>query len=226
MAQKNNKQGLFVGYSACPPIMNVYTLLKNKERNCNKLNNFISKLTIEKNIKNIILISRWTYYTDGQYSGSGKMNYLNLKPARSGNKKNSKIAFAKGINSTVEMFNKLGKNVYIIEQAPLQKISAEAAYYRSVNKNLNKLKENLIKHSIDINKHVTFQNFVKNIFKQNAKNYDNLTIVSLDDIFCDKKINKCLIGNEKESFYIDYHHLSSKGANLAENKINNIMKNF
>ena len=72
LAQKNNKQGLFVGYSACPPIMNVYTLLKNKERDCNKLNNFIYNIAVEENIKNIILISRWTYYTDGKYTGSEK----------------------------------------------------------------------------------------------------------------------------------------------------------
>ena len=47
-----------------------------------------------------------------------------------------------------------------------------------------------------------------------------------DDVFCDKKINKCLIGNKKKSFYSDYHHLTSDGANMIENKIIKVIKSF
>mgnify|MGYP001281709945 FL=1 len=226
LAQKFGKTGLFVGYSACPPIMNVHTLLKNKERNCNKLNKLVFDISIEKNIKNLILISRWTYYTDGKYSGSDTMNYLSLRPSRSGNKETSRKAFAKGIFDTLEAYNKLGKNVYIIEQPPLQITSAKTVYYRSLNSDLSEFKNNLSKNSVKMDKHIHFQMYVKKIFNKALKNYKNLTLMNLDDVFCDKKINKCLIGNEKKSFYSDYHHLTSDGANMIENKIVKVIKSF
>jgi len=226
LAKKFGKSGLFVGYSACPPIMNVYTLLKNKEKNCYKLNKQVFDILIEKNIKNLVLISRWTYYTDGNYTGPDKMNYLNLKPSRSGNKETSKKAFEKGIIDTLDLYNKLGKNIYIIEQPPLQNISAKNIYYRSIDKDLKKFKNNLSEYSVEMDKHIDFQKYVKKIFNQSVKNYKNLTLVNLDDIFCNKKISKCLIGNEKMSFYSDYHHLTSSGANMTQNKIIKIMENF
>ena len=42
LAKKNNKLGLFLGYSGCPPILNVYPVRSDqRERNCNKLNKLI-----------------------------------------------------------------------------------------------------------------------------------------------------------------------------------------
>ena len=58
LAKKNNKSGLFIGYSGCPPILNVYPLRGDqKERNCFKLNKLIYQIVSEKKIKNLILIS-------------------------------------------------------------------------------------------------------------------------------------------------------------------------
>ena len=96
----------------------------------------------------------------------------------------------------------------------------------SINENLKKFKNNLTKYSVEMDKHIDFQMYVRKIFKQGEKNYKNLVLINLDDIFCDKKINKCLIGNEKKSFYADFHHLTSSGANMVKNKIIKIMENF
>ena len=47
LAKKNNKSGLFIGYSGCPPILNVYPLRGDqKERNCFKLNKLIYQTTL------------------------------------------------------------------------------------------------------------------------------------------------------------------------------------
>ena len=85
-----NKLGLFVGYSGCPPILNVYNMRKDQKiRNCFKLNQSISKLVERENIKNIILISRWSYYT-GSDSFERKLNLITLKPKTSSNKEKSR----------------------------------------------------------------------------------------------------------------------------------------
>ena len=77
----------------------------------------------------------------------------------------SRKAFAKGIFDTLEAYNKLGKNVYIIEQPPLQITSAKTVYYRSLNSDLSEFKNNLSKNSVKMDKHIHFQMYVKKIFQ-------------------------------------------------------------
>ena len=52
----------------------------------------------------------------------------------------------------------------------------------------------------------------------------NLILINLDDVFCENPNKKCLIGNEKYSFYIDESHLSTQGANLTRGKFSD--KNY
>ena len=56
--------------------------------------------------------------------------------------------------------------------------------------------------------------------------YKNLTLINFDDIFCNKEKEKCLVGNEKYSFYFNNNHLSTNGANLTKNKFAGIVEKF
>ena len=226
LAKKHGKSGLFLGYAGCPPILNVYPLRGDqKEKNCYELNKLIPNIISEKNISNLILISRWTYYTDGNNFGKN-INYLNLKPSRSSNKKISRIAFEKGLMNTLELYKKKKTNVFIIEQIPFQLADPKKIYYRSFDSNIEKFRKNLLKYSVDLNQHNNLQNFVKKIFKKVEKKYSNLTFINFNKTFCNDVVKKCLIGNEKNSFYSDTNHLSSKGAYLTKDKIDNLIKSF
>lgn len=46
------------------------------------------------------------------------------------------------------------------------------------------------------------------------------------DIFCNKDLKKCLIGNHENSFYIDDNHLSVEGVELIHNKLSKIFNSF
>tara|TARA_B110000438_G_scaffold295241_1_gene337934 strand:+ start:90 stop:2153 length:2064 start_codon:yes stop_codon:yes gene_type:complete len=225
-AKENNKLGLFLGYPGCPPILNVYPLRADqKEKDCYELNQSVFKIINEKNIKNLVLISRWTYYTDGNYNGND-LSFLNLKPSRSSNKTLSRQAFEKGIKDTLKSYSEIGTNIFIIEQAPHQTSDPKKVYYRSFDKNTKKFNENLMKYSLDLNKHNNLQHFVKSLFKKYENKYKNLTLINLDNVFCNSLSKKCLVGNEQYSFYVNDNHLSTNGANLSTKKIKKLIKLF
>ena len=152
------------------------------------------------------------------------MQYLNLSPSRSSNKSLSRKAFHKGLKDTLKIYETNKTNVFLLEQAPFQNIDSKKIYYRSHNSNPIKFKKNIIKYSVDLEKHNNLQKFVNKIFDDLSKNYKNLNIISLKDLFCSENLKKCLVGNTKHSFYIDNGHLSFYGVNLIKDKINNFFK--
>ena len=127
----------------------------------------------------------------------------------------------KGIRGRYE---KLKTNIFIIIQAPYQLSNPKHVYYRSFNKSNIVFNKKLRHYSLDLDTHNKHQNFIKKIFNKYNKKYKNLNIIYLDDLFCNEE--KCLIGNEKYSFYSDKGHLSTKGANLTKNKFEEIIQKF
>jgi peptidoglycan/LPS O-acetylase OafA/YrhL len=226
LAKKNNKLGLFLGYSGCPPILNIYPVRSDqRERNCNKLNKLILNIANQKKVKNLILISKWVYYTDGN-NFNKNINFLNLDPTQVYDRQLSKKAFKNGLSDTLETYEKNNKNIFLIEQAPMQLESAKKIYFRSLHKNNKKYNYNLINNSLNLHDHNTLQNYVKNIFIEFESKYNNLNLIKIDDIFCNKDLKKCLIGNHENSFYIDDNHLSIEGVELIHNKISKIFNSF
>lgn len=221
-----NKSGLFVGYSGCPPILNVYNLRKDqKERNCYELNKLISRIVKKQEIKNLILISKWAYYTDGNPFGKN-LNFLSLKPRKNTNKFVSRKAFSQGLADTLKNYEELKTNIFIVEQVPHQVINPKLTYYRSFNNDHFEFNNKLTHYSLGLELHNKHQNFVKKILNKFNMKYKNLTLINFDDIFCNKEKEKCLVGNEKYSFYLDDSHLSTNGANLTKNKFAGIVEKF
>ena len=77
--------------------------------------------------------------------------------------------------------------------------------------------EKVEKFSVSFKKNIDSQKFIrKNINLLKKENY-RIKEIDLNDLFCNK--SKCLVGNEKTSFYGDNDHLSIEGAKLTKNKI-------
>jgi len=214
-----NKKGLFVGYSGCPPLLNVYPMRSDqKERNCYKLNKLISELVDKEQIKNIILISRWSYYV-GSNTFDKVFNLISSKPRRSSNIYESRKTFKKGLEETLEFYQKQGTKVFIFNEAPYQNINPKQIYYRSFVSNKIEFKKNLRNYSTTFDKHKKIQKFLENIFNTSKNNFKNINLINIEDFLCDDKKIKCLVGNEKYSFYVDKNHLSTKGVNLMSDRI-------
>ena len=80
-------------------------------------------------------------------------------------------------------------------------------------------KNNLRNYSTTFDKHKKIQKFLENIFNISKNNFKNINLTNIEDFLCDDAKIKCLVGNEKYSFYIDKNHLSTKGVNSISDRI-------
>ena len=217
-ALDNNKKGIFVGFSGCPALLDVYSVRADRNvRNCKKLNDKLFNYIKNSQIKKIFLVSKWTYYTVGNYDKTN-YNHISRNKKTFSNEGNSKLAFLFGLENTIKKYNDLGVEVVFLNQVPLQVFDPKSAYSNSINKKNHKINlDKLTSLSVDYNKHLSLQKFIKQelgLLKQ--KNYD-FSIINFDSFFCNNK--KCIFGNNKFSYYTDRSHLSIFGANFIKNKI-------
>lgn len=222
IAKRNKLELTYTGYSGCPPLINIYTYRKDQnEKNCYELNNKVISYIKENNIKNVILSSRWSYYTEGNYSGSD-IQYIYNNDKQDINQETSINSFKLGLNNTFKEYSKANVHVYIILQIPLQEKNPDQILYRSIiNNNLNILE--IEKRSISLENHNKFQRKTNEIILEEAKSFDNVTIIDPTPIMCNE--THCPIGNKNESYYFDDDHLSIAGSLKLKNLIEkNILK--
>lgn len=216
IAKKNGFELIYSGYSGCPPLIGIYTYRKDqKEKNCHELNNKVISYIRENNIKNVILSSRWSYYTEGNYSGSD-IQYIYSTDKKDINKEESINSFRLGLQKTFKEYYKSNVNVYIFLQVPLQEKNPDQILYKSLLN--NKISNSEIeKNSISLEKHKKFQEKTNSIILEEARLFNNITIIDPTPIICNK--NTCPIGNENESYYFDDDHLSITGSHKVQNLI-------
>ena len=215
-AKKNSLRGLYFGYSGCVPLLDIHSIRRDQKiRNCNSLNTNVIELIKELKIKNVILISNWTYYTDGGYD-SNKLSLLSKKPNNSSNKNKSRKAFSHGLEKTIMEYKALNTNLIFIKQTPEQKNNSKHIFY-SIDKLKNKDKAKKIEFfSTSKIKHLKLQKFVNDEFDLYSKE-KKLNFINLNKNFCPKKT--CLLGSIKGSFYVDTSHISNLGIKLISNTL-------
>ena len=86
--------------------------------------------------------------------------------------------------------------------------------YDEKNKKINS--EKLKNYSVELNKSLDLQKFIRLNTDNLKKIYFNFITIDLNDFFCEN--NKCLVGNDKASYYADDDHLSIQGAKFLINK--------
>jgi len=211
VANELGVSGGYAGVSGCIPFLGVHSLRKDQNiKNCHELNKRVYKFIAENKIKTIFLAARWSYYTDGSYSGND-FSYIGLEKYSRKNKKQSRLAFEHGLEETFVSYQKLGVKIVVLEQVPQQMLLPEKAYSFIYNNN-DYSDEYMREMSVSIVKHRALQRFSMDVFSK----YADISKLGFEDILCDD--DKCLLGNQQYSFYFDDDHLSLIGASLLENK--------
>ena len=217
--KRSNKKALLTGYSGCPPLIGVYSIRSDQmNKNCKELNNKIFEFAKNNNIKNILLISRWTYYT-GEELPNGEFNAINKSLNYNTNVKTSKINFKKAVEETFKKYGSININVFVIEQAPFHYFTPSQAYLRSYDIDKNYFKNRLNSYSIKYDEFQNNQNFSRSILSSNASKYENINFLGISDIFCLNIVKVCKIGDHDKSFYRDKNHLNQYGADLLKERI-------
>lgn len=204
----------YTGYNGCIPLINTNLYRSDQEeKSCAELNNKVHKSIMSGSFDYVILASRWTYYTDGDYNHS-KIQYIFDDLNKEISHENSIRVFKSSIKRTFEDYSKSNADIFIMLQVPMQKKMPERIYLLSSSKvNFN---NKLLEHnSISKLEHIKFQKLTNDIIKEAAQQYDNITVIDPTSTMCID--DKCLIGNNIYSYYSDDDHLSTKGSFTLKN---------
>jgi peptidoglycan/LPS O-acetylase OafA/YrhL len=216
----NNIKGNFSGVKGCIPLLGVHSYRKDQDQyNCNAFNKRVYEFVQSSNIDLLILVARWTYYTDGGYDGN-EFSYIGLSENGKKSKSISREAFKVGLKETIAAYNQLGVKVSVIRQIPEQRIHPQSIYYRAYEKD----DQNEVITSLSVNRedHDLLQAYVDSIFDNATRNQVLWNYHDLTSVLCNEK---CLVGSMDESFYHDADHLSIAGSNHIEKEFNEILLN-
>ena len=162
----------------------------------------------KKKLKKNILVSGWSYYTDGNYDEL-ILIWFQKEDNMFSNKKISRNSIIYGIKKNIKKYENIGVEVFFVHQIPLQVYSPNYVFSKSIKKD-NQVDIDVIKNlSVDYKDHKSLQKFIRDNIKIIKKDY-NFKEIDFDDFFCDNE--KCLYGTNKNSYYSDKDHLSINGA--------------
>ena len=218
-----NKKGIFTGFSGCPGLLGVNSLRPDSNiRNCKLLNDKLYNFIKKQNIKQIFLVSRWSYYTVGNHA-KNNFNLVIKENGKFSNKNISKQTIIYGIQNTIKKYKNLGVEIIFVHQVPEQIYDPKYAYKKSFNRELKKIDlKKLYLYGVDYKKHIDQQRYIKKNLKVIKDEYENFLEINFDDIFCDDF--KCLQGTEFTSYYGDKNHLSINGSMKTINRIKDYLK--
>ncbi|GAL07090.1 O-antigen acetylase [Photobacterium aphoticum] len=220
IAHSKNINLNYAGYSGCPPLFEVYPIRNDQNiKNCNELNKKAFDFILSNEVRSVFLAARWTYYTEGDYSGKD-MQLLALSSKDKSGNLNSILSFEKGVSETFKKYHDNNIKLYVMLQVPLQEYNPDYIMYHSISNGKLSL-DKLLNNSISNEKNRIFQYKTNEIIKSEALKYKNITVIDPNEILCDNK--RCAVGNDKYSYYFDDDHLSIKGAYLLEPLISPIL---
>ena len=168
--------------------------------NCRELNQRVLNFVKENDISTLVLAARWTYYTDGGYPGQTSWSFVSQVEGGEKSKDNNRKSFVFGLRKTVNEYNALGVNVFLISQVPQQMLQPLHIYAKTKAPPFLSIEE----ASLAYEDHLSLQSFVGNAFEQQA-----VSLVKVDEVLCSD--GYCPVGNLSISYYEDDDHLNVIG---------------
>jgi peptidoglycan/LPS O-acetylase OafA/YrhL len=213
-----------LGVGGCPPLLGVDVVVGNYGPGaCANLAQRQYDYVKRNGIKKVILVSRWTLYTDGDYDHERLTGYFLVNhDSQARSKEASRAVFAKALENTIDAYRALGTEVLVVAQVPQQLANPKNLYYRLARDSSESEAQKLATVdalSVSLAKHQQLQQFTRGLFEVDAQQ-GRIQLVSLDDALC--RGQSCLIGDQ-DSYYKDYNHLSAKGVALVSADIGRML---
>lgn len=209
-----------IGVGGCPPLMGVDVARGHYAPGvCENLAQREYDFVKSNGIKNVFLVGRWSLYTDGDKYGHGVFYLTSNKNSRV-DKATSRINFAESLKATVEKYQGLGARVFVMSQVPQQNVSGASLYTKLYWRNIADKTKVIKSASVSRSEHRSLQAFNRSVI-QSVQKDTGFTFVDLDDLFCDDE--KCHVGDDARSKYLDENHLSIPGAMSLRNVIRRLI---
>ncbi len=204
-----------LGVGGCPPLLGVDVAVGNYGPGaCTDLAQRQLAYVREHGIKRVVLVARWTLYTDGNYGQARLTRYFLVTPKQQAlDQATSRAVFRAALEKTVEAYRALGAEVDVVAQAPQQRANPKYLYYRLAHTaaaNPVEQQQAVRALSISVAEHRQLQQYTREVFDADQAQ-GRLRLVVLDNRLCDAE--RCLIG-DTTSFYKDSDHLNEHGARL------------
>jgi hypothetical protein len=167
------------------------------------LNERIYDYVKNNGIKNVILIGRWTYYTRSQ-SMPLQVNLIAKNPDGKVDPASSEADLDFALKNTVSLYQKIGVNVFIVQDNPQQSIEPLEA--------LKKASKTPYDWAINL----CNQRKVNAYIESSGAN-----IISFDDILCTNRV--CPLVEGGKFLYFDDDHLSISGAKKVAPKLSKVL---
>ena len=205
----------------CAPLINVDVVRGNWDRDvCRNLTlKQLDFVNSNPNIKEVLLVGRWSLYTSGDYQSDMKGHFLTTPSKQEINQKTSREVFSKELQKTIKTYQENGLKVSVLLQVPQQlynPINAITKTYFTGNK------ENKILLQTPLTEHQKLQSFNRGVIDSIRASEANLRIINLDERFCDESI--CRMLNDKSVLYRDDDHLSLTGAHYISSHLKSSLK--
>ena len=202
-----------IGLGGCPPLLGIDVSKGNYEPGvCKALAERQFDYVRERKIKTVILVARWSLYTQGDYGGSMQGYFLISDDENTLSLQSSRKNFEESFRKTIQAYRGIGTRVIVLLQIPQQIVQPDKVYYKlySFNRQETAAALNLIKElSVRLESHIELQRHNREYFRSLAEQ-DLIELIDPDPYFCSS--TECLIGNARDSFYRDDDHVNALGA--------------
>lgn len=223
-ARERGENLVHLGLGGCPPLLGVDVVQGNYAPGaCETLTRRQFAYVKEHGIKKVVLVSRWTLYTDGDYRQRKMTGYFLVSPTRQARtRESSRQVFEQALERTVQAYRRIGTEVIVVAQVPQQRVDPKSLYYRLARDTSDsEATKRLIvsRLSVPIAMHAELQRFTRELFERDARQ-QRIRLVNLDDVFC--QAEECLIG-DSNAWYKDFNHLNAHGAGLLASHISQVL---
>lgn len=202
-------KGMFGGTSGCLPFVGAIPARDpaSVER-CRLLNERSLQMARERRIHHVILMARWTYYT--QVDPNDHFQAITSATHRSISVAESRAVFAEQLRLTVKAYAEIGVSVYVVLQVPQQRLDPQSFIFRkSLPALLGGIDANLT-GTLDLSQHEQDQAFVDGAFRSTA----GIQTFDPAPLLC-QGASTCLMFADGQSLYFDANHLNVGGAQRA-----------
>jgi peptidoglycan/LPS O-acetylase OafA/YrhL len=205
-ARSTGRTGLFAGFSACPPLLEVVLLYSpdRAQRDCEAMNRQMLAQVQRAGIRDVYLVAKWSYYTEPW--STGFVNALGRTASDPATVESSRRAFRHGYEATVRAYAAAGVRLHVVEQVPQQENEPRAVYRRLATE--GRAPALLADASVTLARHHLQQAFASSVLR--ASDLPQRELLNFDDVLCDGE--RCAIGTSGNPFYKDRSHLSAAGA--------------
>lgn len=211
IARAGGIAGIYAVFSGCGPLLGVKRVSGFVAKDCVSANQAAVDTIARSPVKDVILISRWSYNVlpkpaYGPASEKAQV-YIVDDSTKSTSLKENKAVFERGLSKSLAALRLAGKRVWIVEEAPYA--GYEVAHRVAQAKWRNNVPPRFVAHQDLLMPQMARMD---SILEAAADSYA-AQIYRISDQLCSE--NQCAVLGPLGVYYIDDHHLSTIGAQVA-----------